>query len=197
MMTAPIEERMTFGEFRRRVAEDYEVNGREWTRPGFRAVFMYRFGVWRMSIRSKIIRAPFSMLYRMMHRRVRNKYGIELHFTAKIGRRFRIAHQGAIVIHDAAVIGDDCTLRQGVTIGAAGEYSIDKAPVIGNGVSLGAGCMVLGKIEIGDGAIVGPNAVVMSNVPAGATATAMPARIIQPPKPKAEKKTDEHAAATG
>jgi serine O-acetyltransferase len=168
------------------VREDLVANGGDRTRPGYRAMFMYRLGVWRMGLRPKIIRAPFSLLYRYLHRRVRNVYGIELHYTTKIGRRFRIAHQGAIVIHEHATIGDDCTIRQGATIGAAGDYSEEKAPVIGNGVSIGAGAMVLGKVTVGDGATIGPNAVVTMNVPAGAIATATPARIIPPAKPKDE-----------
>ncbi len=121
----------------------------------------------------------------MMHRWVRNHYGIELHYTAKIGRRLQIAHQGAIVIHEHARIGNDCVIRQGVTLGAAGEYSVEKAPRLGDNVSVAAGAMILGDVEVGDGASIGPNAVVMSDVPPGAVATIAPARIIQPPKPKA------------
>lgn len=166
------------------VKEDYRINGCDWTRPGFRAMFMHRFGVWRMSIRSRLLRIPFSMIYRWMHRRVRNRYGIELHYTTKIGRRFRIGHQGAMVVHEFAVIGNDCTIRQGVTIGAAGRYSPDEAPVLGDNVDIGAGAIVMGKIRIGDNVKIGPNAVVMTDVPSGSTAVAMPARIIQPPKPQ-------------
>lgn len=162
------------------VKEDHLVNGCDWTRPGFRAMFMYRFGVWRMG-RSKLIRMPLSVLYRWMHRFVRNRYGIEIHYTTKIGRRCRIAHQSGIVIHEHAIIGDDCTIRQGVTIGAAAEYSITEAPHIGNHVDIGAGAMILGKVTIGDHARIGPNAVVMMNVPANSTAFAQPARIITPP----------------
>lgn len=164
------------------VKEDYLVNGRDWTRPGFRAMFMYRFGVWRMS-RPKLIRMPLSMLYRWMHRLVRNRYGIELHYTATIGRRCRIGHQHGIVIHEHAVIGDDCTIRQGVTIGAASDERVLEAPVIGNNVDIGAGAMILGKVRIGDNAKIGPNAVIMMNVPANATAFAQPARIVTPPRP--------------
>jgi serine O-acetyltransferase len=163
------------------INEDYIVNGRDWTRPGFRAMFMYRFGVWRMQ-RSKLIRMPLSVLYRWMHRFVRNRYGIEIHYTTKIGRRCRIGHQHGIVIHEHATIGDDCTIRQGVTIGAAAEYSVTDAPVLGNHVDVGAGAMILGKVTIGDHARIGPNAVIMMNVPPHATAFAQPARIITPPK---------------
>ncbi len=161
------------------VNEDYIVNGRDWTRPGFRAMFMYRFGVWRMG-RSKLIRMPLSAMYRWMHRFVRNCYGIEIHYTTKIGRRCRNGHQSGIVIHEHAIIGDDCTIRQGVTIGAAAEYSVADAPVLGNHVDIGAGAMILGKVTIGDNARIGPNAVIMMSVPANATAFAQPARIITP-----------------
>lgn len=164
------------------VREDYLVNGSDWTRPGFRAAFTYRFGVWRMGVRWRIVRMPLSLVYRFMHRTIRNRYGIELHFTTKIGRRLRIAHQGAIVVHEHATIGDDCTIRQGVTIGASNHYSPDEAPVLGNNVDIGAGAVIMGKVMIGDGARIGANAVVMMNVPAGCTAFAEPARIIQPPQ---------------
>jgi serine O-acetyltransferase len=167
------------------VREDHLINGKDWTKPGFRAMFMYRFGVWRMN-RSKLIRMPLSVMYRWMHRRVRNRYGIELHYTAKIGRRLRIAHQHGIVIHEHAVIGDDCTIRQGVTIGSTGEYSM-QGPTLGNNVDVGAGAMILGKVKIGDNVRIGANAVIMMNVPANSMAVAQPARIITPPAPHASK----------
>ena len=176
--TPKVDEPPTFWQL---VKEDYLVNGSDWTRPGFRAAFMYRFGVWRMGVRWRILRMPLSLIYRFMHRYARNRYGIELHYTAKIGRRLRISHQGAIVIHEHAVIGDDCTIRQGVTIGASNYYSQDDAPRLGNNVDIGAGAVIMGKVTIGDGARIGANAVVMMNVPAGSTAFAEPARIIQPP----------------
>jgi len=168
------------------VKEDYQVHGKDWTRPGFRAMFMYRFGVWRMGVRPRVLRMLLSAVYRWMHRFVRNHYGIELHYTATIGRRFLIAHQGSIVIHEYAVIGDDCRIRQGVTIGTAGAYRIDAAPRLGNRVDVGAGAMILGKVEIGDGCRIGANAVIMTNLPAGSTAVAPAPRIIRLPVEVAE-----------
>jgi len=165
--------------------EDWLTNGEDRTRPGYRALRMYRFGVWRLTIRNAVFRKPMSLLYRLMHRRVRNRYGIELHDTARIGRRLLIAHQGAIVIHEHATIGDDCIIRQGVTIGAAGRYSMEDAPVIGDRVSIGAGAMILGRVTIGSDVNIGPNAVVMTNVPDGAIVAAPPARIIPAPSPRA------------
>ncbi len=160
------------------IREDWRHNGEDWTRPGFRALAMYRFGVWRMSVRPRLLRLPLSVIYRFLHRWVRNRYGIELHYTATVGRRVHIAHQGAIVIHEFAQIGDECIIRQGVTLGAAGHYSVDEAPILGVGVDIGAGAVIAGKVRVGDRAKIGPNAVVMMNVPEGSMAVAPPARII-------------------
>src|SRR5947207_8760398 len=93
------------------IREDWIAHGRDWTRPGFRAVAVHRFGNWRMRIRSKFLRAPFSVIYRMMFRRVRNVYGIELPYTVKLGRRVIFEHQSGIVIHGNSVIGDGCIIR--------------------------------------------------------------------------------------
>jgi serine acetyltransferase len=103
--------------FWEQVREDYNAHGRDWTKPGFRAVFVHRFGNWRMNVRPKILRAPFSMLYRWMFRHVRNHYGIELPYTVQLGRRVIFEHQSGIVIHGHCVIGDDCIIRQGCTLG--------------------------------------------------------------------------------
>jgi serine O-acetyltransferase len=165
----------------RQIKEDWQHNGRDWTRPGFRALAVHRFGTWRMTIRVAPLRWPMSVLYRMLFRYVRNHYGIELFYTTRVGRRVQIGHQGAIVIHEHAVIGDECVIRQGVTIGAASLERVREAPVLGRGVELGAGAVIVGAVKIGDGARIGPNAVVMMNVPAGATAFAMPARIMPAP----------------
>ena len=168
------------------IKEDHHAHRRDWTRPGFRAVAVYRFGVWRMGIKSKLVRAPFSLLYRFLHRRVRNGYGIELPYSAQLGRRVVIEHQSGIVIHGNAVIGDDCVIRQGVTLGIRREDQPDQAPVLGKGVSVGAGAVVLGGVHVGDGANIGANAVVLKDVPAGATAVGIPAKIITPHETPAE-----------
>ena len=162
------------------IREDWIYNGEDWTRPGFRALAMYRFGVWRMRVSSGLLRVPLSVVYRFLHRWVRNHYGIELHSTAKIGHRVVLARQRAIVIHELAEIGNECVIGQGVTIGADGESLPDGAPKLGHGVTLGAGAVVVGNVRIGAGAKIGPNAVVMTDVPAGALAVAPPARVIQP-----------------
>ncbi|MCA8961183.1 MAG: serine acetyltransferase [Planctomycetes bacterium] len=157
--------------------EDYAAHGRDASRPGFRAVAVHRFGVWRMGIRSKWIRAPFSVLYRFLERRIRNRYGIELAFGCHLGRRVVIEHQSAIVIHGSSFIGDDSILRQGVTLGMRSVDDPFAAPTLGQRVDVGAGAKILGPVQIGDDAKIGANAVVLIDVPAGALAVGVPAKV--------------------
>jgi serine acetyltransferase len=158
------------------INEDYIAHKRDWTRPGFRAIATHRFGVWRMTVNPKILRAPLSMLYRYLYRKCRNHYGIELPYTATVGRRVVIEHQHGIVIHGQCVIGDDCIIRQGVTLGNKTLDRPDDAPKLGNRVNIGAGAKVLGLVTIGDDATVGANAVVVKDVPPGALAMGIPAK---------------------
>ena len=160
------------------VVEDWKAHDRDFTRPGFQAMAVYRFGNWRMGIGSKALRAPFSVLYRALFRGVRNLYGIELPYSARVGRRVIIEHQSGIVIHGDAEIGDDCIIRQDVTIGNRRADRPLDAPRLGKRVSVGAGAKVLGAIHIGDGAQIGANAVVCDDVPAGAVAVGVPARVL-------------------
>jgi serine O-acetyltransferase len=160
------------------IREDLSAHKHDWTRPGFRAVASHRFGVWRMTVKSKILRAPLSLIYRWMYRKCRNVYGIELPYTVQLGRRVVFEHQHGIVIHGASVIGDDCILRQGVTLGNRTMDKPDEAPKLGNRVNVGAGAKILGAVTIGDDAMIGANAVVVKDVPPGALAVGIPARNI-------------------
>ena len=168
------------------IQEDWEAHGRDWTKPGFRAVAIQRFGVWRMQVKSKLLRAPLSLLYRSLYRKVRNGYGIDIPYTVKLGRRVVIEHQNGIIIHGHSVIGNDSILRQGVTLGNRYLDRPFDAPKLGERVNVGAGAKILGNVEIGDGASIGANAVVLSDIPAGQTAVGIPAKILQP-KPSAPK----------
>jgi serine O-acetyltransferase len=160
------------------IREDWVAHGRDWTKPGFRAVAVHRFGNWRMTVTPKVVRAPFSTLYRMLYRRVRNVYGIELPYTVRLGRRVIFEHQGGVVIHGHCEIGDDSIVRQCVTMGIRTLDCLTDAPRLGRGVSVGAGAVLLGAITVHDGASIGANSVVLIDVPAGATAVGVPARII-------------------
>ena len=157
---------------------DWHAHGQDWTKPGFRAVAVHRFGVWRMNVQPKFVRAPFSVLYRMLYRHVRNVYGIDLPYSVKLGQRVVIEHSSGIIIHGNAEIGDECILRQGVTLGNRYMEKPFDAPHLGARVNVGAGAKILGAVQIGDDAQIGANAVVLRNVPAGATAVGIPARIL-------------------
>ncbi|WGV27798.1 serine O-acetyltransferase [Halotia branconii] len=184
-MSTPLELRVDIEETQpttlslwQQIKEDWIAHGRDWTKPGLRAVVVQRFGVWRMKVQPKLLRAPLSILYRMLFRKVRNTYGIELPYTVQLGRRVIIEHQGAIVIHGYCVIGDDSIIRQGVTLG---NRYLDRpldAPKLGKAVNVGAGAKIFGDITIGDHANIGANAVVLCNVPPGATAVGIPAKIV-------------------
>jgi serine O-acetyltransferase len=168
--------------FWQQIREDWTVHERDWTRPGFRAVAVARFGQWRMTVKSKLLRAPLSILYGFLYRHVRNVYGIELPYTVELGRRVIIEHQSAIVIHGYSKIGDDSVIRQGVTIGNRYLDRPLEAPKLGKRVNIGAGAKILGDVTIGDDVCVGANAVVLSDVPAGATVVGIPAKIIRSKK---------------
>jgi serine O-acetyltransferase len=159
------------------IREDLEAHGGDWTRAGFQSLAVHRFGVWRASIRSKAVRAPLSAIYRSLFVFSRNVYGIELPYTARIGRRVVFEHQHGIVVHGNAVIGDDCIIRQGVTLGIRRLDRLTEAPVLGCGVNVGAGAKVLGRVCVGDGAQIGANAVVIGDVPEGTLAVGIPAKI--------------------
>jgi len=161
------------------LCEDARTNGQV-TKPGFHALAVHRFGVWRLQLRG-LPRLAADLAYRIGYVFVRNVYGIELFYTTQIGRRFEIGHQGGIVIHPRSVIGDDCSIHQNVTLGAAKDQDWEtQAPILRNGVALAAGVVVIGKVTIGEGARIGPNCVVTTNVPPGAIVFVAPPRMILP-----------------
>lgn len=160
------------------IKEDWIAHERDWTKPGFRAVAVHRFGVWRMKIKPILLRAPLSILYRALYRKVRNSYGIELPYTVGLGRRVIVEHQSGIVIHGYCTIGDDCIIRQGVTLGNRYLDRPFDAPKLGKRVNVGAGAKLFGNITIGDDVNIGANAVVLTDIPSGKTAVGIPAKII-------------------
>jgi serine O-acetyltransferase len=149
-----------------------------WTRPGFHALAAHRVGVWRWGL-PKPVRAPVTAGYLLAQLLIRNVYSIELTSRTAVGRRLRLAHEGGVMIHPDVVIGDDCLIRQNVTIGIVSDDAT-AAPKIGNRVEIGAGAVIIGGVTIGDDARIGPNAVVTTNVPARGMAVATPARVIPP-----------------
>lgn len=174
-------------ELRAFLKEDINVNDWSWRRPGFQAMVVHRFGVYHLCVKNKAYRWFLNKIYKLIHEFVRNFYGIEIYAETKIGRRLRVAHQSGIIIHQKAIIGDDCLIRQGVSIGRGpnhGGGTADAAPTLGNRVEIGANTVLVGGIKIGDDVVIGPCTVVMRNVPSGSIVASQPGRIMTPPSAK-------------
>lgn len=158
------------------------------TYPGVHALTMHRFSHW-------LWRAKFYWLGRMFSHIGRFLTGIEIHPGATIGHRVFIDHGMGVVIGETAVIGDDCTLYHGVTLGGTSWNKGKRHPTLEEGVVIGAGAKVLGPITVGAGAKIGSNAVVVKDVPANATAVGIPARIVEEEKTNKEE-TGKNASFT-
>ena len=160
------------------IRHDLSAYQGDWGSQGFWAMLVYRFGRWRYGFKIALIRKPLSLLYKLLYKMVQIVTGIELPCEVPIGRNFRIDHFGGIIISGFASFGDNCIIRNGVTIGLK---NIDEksAPTFGNNVNIGAGAKILGDITIGDNVDIGANAVVLKDVPASSLAVGVPARIIR------------------
>lgn len=140
--------------------------------PGLHAIIGHRMAhaLWNMDLK---------WLARFIAHITRWLTGIEIHPGAEIGRRFFIDHGMGVVIGETAVIGDDCTLYHGVTLGGTSWQAGKRHPTLGNNVVVGAGAKVLGPIKIASGARIGSNAVVVKKVPEDATVVGVPGRLVE------------------
>ena len=162
-----------------RIFEDLKTQREGLLALGFWALLIYRFGHARFVIKNKYLRAPWTIVYLILHKWSEMFFGINIGGGATIGRRLSIEHNGCICIHGNAVIGDDCMIRQGVTLGNLGLEDPLGAPTIGNRVQIGAGAKVLGPVRVGNNVTIGANAVVISDVPDNVVVFGVPARIFK------------------
>lgn len=160
------------------VAEDFRTHDRNLGAQGFWALFWHRFGNWRMGIRPRLLRAPMTLLYRVMSKLCEILCGISLPYTVIVGRRVILEHFGGMVLV-ADRIGDDVTIRQNTTFGIARTSEPQNRPAIGNRVDIGAGAVIVGAITVGDDAVIGANAVVVGDVAPGTVVGGVPARVIK------------------
>jgi serine O-acetyltransferase len=161
------------------VAEDFRTHDRNLFEQGLWAIFVHRFGNWRMG-QPKIIRAPATALYWVLYKLVEWSCGISLPYPVKLGRRVRIWHHSGMIF-SARAIGDDVQLRQNTTMGIRRTDRPRQLPIICADVDIGAGAVIVGEVVVGRGARIGANAVVTEDVPAGGTAIGNPAQIYTPP----------------
>jgi serine O-acetyltransferase len=165
----------TFAELRALWREDFETHRRRWVEPGFHAIAVHRFGVWIDGLDQRFLRAPLRIVYFALNALIELCYGIRVQYQSILGRRVRLAHAGSgIIIARDCILGDDCLLRQNVTLGALNDR-IRGGPRLGNRVEIGANAVVIGPITVGDDVVIGPNTVVRSDVP--------PASVVLPPDP--------------
>jgi serine O-acetyltransferase len=157
------------------LAEDYRTHDRDLFEAGFWAVVVHRFGNARMGIRSRLLRAPFSILYKLMFTAVNWLWGINLPYNTRLGRRVRIWHHGGIWL-GARAIGDDVHIRHNSTFGVLNRSELDAKPIIGNRVDVGVGACILGAVTVGDDCVIGPNSVVIRDLPPGSVVMGVPAR---------------------
>jgi len=142
------------------------------TYPGVHAVLLHRLAHRLWLLKLKLIARMVSHLGRFLT-------GIEIHPGAKIGQRFFIDHGMGVVIGETSIIGNDCTLYHGVTLGGTTWKKGKRHPTLGDNVVIGAGAKVLGPIMIGKNSKIGSNAVVVSDIPEDSTAVGIPAKIIE------------------
>ena len=142
---------------------------------GLHAVIYHRLAHW-------FFKHKMFFIARMISQTARFLTGIEIHPGATIGKELLIDHGAGVVIGETAVVGDNCTIYQGVTLGGTGKHTGKRHPTIGNNVMIGSGAKVLGPFKVGDNSKIAAGAVVLAEVPANCTAVGVPARIIYPGK---------------
>jgi serine O-acetyltransferase len=140
------------------------------------AIWVYRFGRRVDRLSPGFLKRILLLAYWLLFRVVETVTGISLPKSCVIGKGLRIWHFGCIFINPDAVIGENCTLRQGVTIG--NRHEDGGSPVLGDEVDLGAYAQILGDVRVGNRCRIGAMAVVLTNIPDGATAVGQPARIV-------------------
>jgi serine O-acetyltransferase len=141
------------------------------TYPGLHALAFHRVAAALRQRRLYLLARVVSHLGRFLT-------GIEIHPGATIGRRLFIDHGMGVVIGETAVIGDDCTLYQNVTLGGTGKQRGKRHPTLGDRVVVGVGAKILGAVTIGDDAKIGGGAIVLRDVPPHTTAVGVPARAV-------------------
>lgn len=160
------------------IAEDFATYGRSVLEPGFWAVFVHRFGNWRMGIRPRLLRHPFTLLYKFLALWIDWMWGINLPYTVKLGRRVRIWYHGGINL-GARSIGNDVHIRPNTTMGILSRDDQTAKPTIEDRCDIGAGACILGHLTVGHDSVVGANSVVVKDVPPNSTVFGVPARPVK------------------
>jgi serine acetyltransferase/acyl-CoA synthetase (AMP-forming)/AMP-acid ligase II len=165
--------------FRALVAEDFRTNDASLFHQGFLMLLVHRFGNRRMAVRAKLLRAPLTVIYRILNKLTQILFGMKLDYTVQVGRRVKLEHFGGMIL-GARAIGDDVVIRQNTTFGIRSIDDVNAKPIIGNAVDIGAGAVIVGNVTIGENSIIGANSVVFTNVPPNSVVMGVPGRVIGP-----------------
>ena len=139
---------------------------------GLKAIRHYRLSHW-------FYNKKLYFIARYISQRARRITGVEIHPAAVIGDGVFIDHGMGVVIGETTIIGDNCTIYQGVTLGGTGKDKGKRHPTIGNNVVIGSGAKVLGPFKVGDNSKIAANAVVLSEVPDNCTVVGVPGRVVK------------------
>jgi serine O-acetyltransferase len=140
--------------------------------PSFKAILRYR-------IAHSLYKNKHYFLARWYSQRTVRKTGIEIHPGATIGKGLFIDHGYGVVIGETAIVGDNVTLYQGVTLGGTGKERGKRHPTIGNNVMISAGAKVIGSFTVGENSKIGAGSVVLSEVPPNSTVVGVPGRVVK------------------
>ena len=142
---------------------------------GFKYSFLMRISAY---LKERRLLWPLFIVARFFGHRYTFKYGIEIPYTMRIGSGLFIGHFGGIVVSGFAVIGNNCNISHGVTLGQGNRGPRRGYPVIGHHVYIGPGAKVIGKVHVGDNVAIGANCVVTCDIPDGAVVVGVPGRVI-------------------
>lgn len=140
--------------------------------PSFRVMLSYR-RAHKLYTKGHYFRARF------ISQRAARKTGIEIHPGAVIGKGFFIDHGSGVIIGETAIVGDNVTLYQGVTLGGTGKETGKRHPTIGDNVMISAGAKIIGSFTVGENSKIGAGSVVLEEVPPNCTVVGVPGRIVK------------------
>ena len=140
--------------------------------PCFKAIMSYRFA-------HRLYVSHHYFWARYISQRSAGKTGIEIHPGAQIGKGFFIDHGNGVIIGETAIVGDNVTLYQGVTLGGTGKEHGKRHPTICDNVMISAGAKVLGSFTVGENSKIGAGSVVLEEVPANCTVVGVPGRVVK------------------
>lgn len=141
---------------------------------GFHALQTHRVAHWLWQQG----REPLALFFQ---NRMTTEFGVDIHPAARMGSGIMLDHATGLVIGETAVVGDNVSILQSVTLGGTGKDEADRHPKIGDGVLISAGAKILGNIRVGEGAKVGAGSVVLEDVPAHTTVAGVPAKVVGRP----------------